>query len=195
MSACLLLGESSFLISSLPFSHTYTHTMQTLSHTQTSPKFQRDVIHLKIGSRTSKSFYKYSSGSPDNHKINLQNHTQHCSANSSNMSNCTEKISVFLFSFFSLPVGCGCFFLTCMTRGEKRETDIQTEWKAGRKRLGKGKKGGKRKRMKERYHASCLHWAPLQESRRWRAFQHMLLLLNSSTAEENEPWSSSALYL
>lgn len=100
----------SFCLTLFLSSVSYTHVRNCLSSycsilslylTHTSTKFKWNVIHLQIGSRTSKSFYKYSSDSPDNHKINLQSHTQHCSENSNpSLSLSAEQTSSSSYSVF-----------------------------------------------------------------------------------------------
>ncbi len=102
--------------------------------TYTSMKSEWNVIRLQIGSRTSKSFYKYSD-SPDDHKINLQNHTQHCSANSNPSRFLSAEENLFLSSFY-FPSHCCSHCVSVCWGGKQaskrpqraRETDNETHW-------------------------------------------------------------------
>lgn len=105
----LLLGESSsypphFSLSARFLSNRRCRlsVLPSLYLTHTSSKFEWNVIPLQIGSRASKSFYKYSSDSPDNHKINWHEYTQHCSANSY-LSLSAKQASSSPHSTFCLP--------------------------------------------------------------------------------------------
>lgn len=94
----------------------------------TSTKLEWNVIHLQIGSRTSKSFYKYSPDSPDNHKINLENHTQHCSENSNPSLSLSTEQTFLSLSFWFQPVSChsDCMSAICWWENsqEKRKWNL-----------------------------------------------------------------------